>query len=357
MTTSRPLQTLRRLCVLLAFAGATLAANDGRADEARARLIAEVAQSARALVAALPPERQAAARLPFQGSERTSWRYTPGDRAGLALKDMSPAQREAAHALLQSFLSANGYLKVQAIIALESVLRELEGRSDRDPGRYWFAVFGEPGGDAPWGLRVEGHHVSLHLTVVKGRFLAATPTFLGANPAEVRAGPRKGERALRDEEEAGRALLASLTPAQRREAIVGTGTYGDIATGNASRADVLEQAGIAFAQLSVPQQQLLLGLIELHAATMKTPIAAERLARIRAAGLEGIRFAWAGSTERGRGHYFRVQGPTFLIEFDNSGGDHIHTVWRDFNGDFGRDLLREHYGTAAHAGGRQEPRR
>jgi hypothetical protein len=347
----------RRVCGLIALVGTALAAGAAGADESRARLIGDVAQATGAFLATLPPERQASAQLPFQGRERTGWRYTPGDRAGLALKDMNPAQREAAHALLRSFLSADGYLKVQAIIALESILREVEGWPGRDPERYWFAVFGEPGGEAPWGLRVEGHHVSLHLTVVKGQFLAATPTFLGANPAEVGAGPRKGERALRAEEEAGRSLLASLTPAQRRDAIVGTGTYGDIVTRNASRADVLEAAGIAFAQLSPGQQQRLLGLIELHAATMKPPIAAERLARIRAAGLDGIRFAWAGSTERGRGHYFRVQGPTFLIEHDNSGGNHIHTVWRDFNGDFGRDLLREHYGAAAHVGGRHVPRR
>lgn len=205
---------------------------------------------------------------------------------------------------------------------------------------------------------MEGHHVSLHLTVAKGRIASSTPTFLGANPAEVRAGPRRGERVLRAEEDHARALLDALTPAQRREAVVSTGTYGDIVTRNGSRVEPLEQAGVAYAALAPAQRQQLLGLIELHASTMKQPLAAARLDRIRAAGLDGIRFAWVGSTERGRGHYYRIQGPTFLIEFDNSGGNHVHTVWRDFAGDFGRDVLREHYGTSAHAAdGRHVPRR
>jgi hypothetical protein len=254
--------------------------------------------------------------------------------------------------VLQSFLSADGYLKVQSIIALELVLRELERWDERDPERYWFLVFGEPGGESPWGVRVEGHHVSLHLAVIKGRFVSSTPTFLGANPAEVRSGPKKGSRALAAEEDAARALLESLNAAQAAEAIVGASPYGDIVTRNRTKADPLEGRGIAFARLTPAQQKQLLAIIDVYANTMKPKLAEERLARIRAGGLDGIRFAWAGPVARGQPHYYRVQGPTFLIEFDNSGGNHIHTVWRDFEGDFGRDLLREHYGSTAHVGGR-----
>jgi hypothetical protein len=333
-----------------------VAASPAVADEARDRLIAEVAKAANGFLAALPEDRRLGAKAAFQSRDRTTWRYTPGGRPGLPLQDMSSAQREAAQALLRSFLSADGFLKVQSIIALEAVLRELERWDERDPGRYWFLVFGEPGGESPWGVRVEGHHVSLHLAVIKGRFVSSTPTFLGANPAEVRSGPRKGSRALAAEEDAARALLDSLNPAQRGEAIVEASPYGDIVTRNRAKADPLEGRGIAFAALTPPQQQQLLALIEVYAGTMKPKLAEERLAKIRTAGLDAIRFAWAGPAARGQPHYYRVQGPTFLIEFDNSGGNHIHTVWRDFEGDFGRDLLREHYGSTAHVGGRHVTR-
>jgi len=335
-----------------------LVAGPASADEARTRLIAEVAAAANGFLGALPPEKRAAAQLPFAGRDRTSWRYTPGSRAGLPLQDLTPAQRAAAQRLLQSFLSAAGYLKVQSIIALEVVLRELEGWSERDPDRYWFAVFGDPGSaESPWGVRVEGHHVSLHVAVIKGRFVSSTPTFLGANPAEVRSGPKKGERALAAEEDVARALLGSLTAEQRREAIVDASPYGDIATRNQSKANPLDAQGVAFASLSGEQRKLVLALVELYAGTMQPKLAEERLAKIRRAGLDGLRFAWAGATERGRPHYYRLQGPTFLIEFDNSGGNHIHTVWRDFEGDFGRDLLREHHGIHSHVDGRHAPRR
>jgi Protein of unknown function (DUF3500) len=335
---------------------AAVAASPAAADEARDRLIADVAKAANAFLAALPEDRRLGARAAFQSRDRTTWRYTPGSRPGLPLQDMSPAQRAAAQALLASFLSADGYLKVQSIIALEVVLREVERWDERNPERYWFLVFGDPGKDSPWGVRVEGHHVSLHLAVIKDRFVSSTPTFLGANPAEVRSGPRKGSRALAAEEDVARTLLDSLSGAQAAEAIINESPYGDIVTRNRSKADPLEGRGIAFGKLTPAQQKQLLALLEVYANTMKPKLAEERLAKARAAGLDGIRFAWAGPVARGAPHYYRVQGPTFLVEFDNSGGNHIHTVWRDFEGDFGRDLLREHYGTSAHVGGRHVPR-
>jgi hypothetical protein len=340
----------------LLLVACALAAPHASAYEARERLVAEVAKAANGFLAALPEDRRLGAKAAFQSRDRTTWRYTPGGRPGMPLQEMSPAQREAAQAVLRSFLSGEGYLKVQSIIALEVVLREIERWDERDPERYWFLVFGEPGSESPWGVRVEGHHVSLHLAVIKGRFVSSTPTFLGANPAEVRSGPKKGSRALAAEEDAARALLESLTAAQRAETIIDEAPYGDIVSRNRTRVDPLDARGIAFGKLAPAQQKQLLALIELYAGTMQPKLAEERLAKIRAAGLDGIRFAWAGPAARGRPHYYRVQGPTFLIEFDNSGGNHIHTVWRDFEGDFGRDLLREHYGTSAHVGGRHVTR-
>jgi hypothetical protein len=346
---------IRQLFCSLAIAGA-FAAPPAAADEARERLIADVAKAANGFLASLPEDRRLGAKAAFQSRDRTTWRYTPGGRPGMPLQEMSPAQREAARALLASFLSSEGYLKVQSVIALEIVLRETERWDERDPERYWFLVFGDPGGESPWGVRVEGHHVSLHLAVIKGRFVSSTPTFLGANPAEVRSGPKRGSRALAAEEDVARTLLESLTAAQRGEAVVDEAPYGDIVGRNRTRAEPLDGRGVVFAKLTPAQQKQLLALIEVYAGTMKPKLAEERLARIRAAGLDGIRFAWAGPVARGRPHYYRVQGPTFLIEFDNSGGNHVHSVWRDFEGDFGRDLLREHYGSTAHVGGKHVPR-
>jgi len=347
---------IRSLLSAFVIAGA-FTAPPAAADEARERLIADVAKAANQFLAALPEDRRLGAKAAFQSRDRTTWRYTPGGRPGMPLQEMSPAQREAAQGLLRSFLSAEGYLKVQSIMALEVVLREIERWDERDPERYWFLVFGDPGTESPWGVRVEGHHVSLHLAVIKGRFASSTPTFLGANPAEVRSGPKKGSRALAEEEDTARALLDSLSAAQRGEAIVDESPYGDIVSRNRSTADPLDGRGIAFAKLSSPQQKQLLALIGVYAGTMKPTLAEERLAKVRAAGLDGIRLAWAGATARGKPHYYRVQGPTFLIEFDNSGGNHIHTVWRDFAGDFGRDFLREHYGTTAHVVGERHAQR
>jgi Protein of unknown function (DUF3500) len=346
---------IRHLVCALAIAGA-FAMPPAAADEARERLVGEVSKAANQFLAALPEDRRLGAKAAFQSRDRTTWRYTPGSRPGMPMQEMSPAQREAVHALLRSFLSADGYLKVQSIMALEVVLRELERWDERDPERYWVLVFGEPGTESPWGVRVEGHHVSLHLAVIKGHFVSSTPTFLGANPAEMRSGPKQGSRPLAAEEDTARALLESLGPDQRREAIIDESPYGDIVSRNRSKADPLDARGIPFSKLPAPQQKQLLGLIELYAGTMKPKLAEERLAKIRTAGLDGIRFAWAGPTARGKPHYYRVQGPTFLIEFDNSGGNHVHSVWRDFAGDFGRDLLREHYGTSAHVSGRHAPR-
>jgi hypothetical protein len=246
---------------------------------------------------------------------------------------------------------------------LESVLKALEAAEraaapqpprgqilERDPEKYFFSIFGTPSAKETWGWRVEGHHVSLHFTVVNGTLVASSPTFFGSNPAEVREGPKKGLRILGAEEDAARALLQSLDPAQRTTAIVNATAPGDMVTMNTLDIKPLSPVGLAAAAMTAPQRELLMKLLEVYIGKMAADIAADRLARVRKAGVEQIAFAWAGETERGKKHYYRVQGPTFLIEYDNTqnDGNHIHSVWRDFNGDFGRDLLREHLRSIAH---------
>ena len=265
---------------------------------------------------------------------------------------MSDAQRARAHDLLRAGLSQRGYLAATAIMDLETILREIEsgGRLDRDPETYFFSVFGTPASDGAWGWRVEGHHVSLHFTIVDGSAIASSPYFFGSNPAQVRSGPKAGLRVLGEREDAARALVAALEESQRAAAVIDDEAPRDILTEADLDIDPLSPTGVRAGVLDAEQRALLLRVITAYTSVMPDDVAAERWAEIREAGADEIGFVWAGPTARGEQHYYRVQGPTFLIEYDNTqgNGNHVHSVWRDFTGDFGRDLLREHLQAAAH---------
>ena len=340
---------LRTLCVWLTgwslLAAAPLAA--AAADTSRAAQAMTTA--ARALLEATPAAQRPELLLPFTLEARGDWNYTPRSRPGIAFKAMESAQRQAAQQLLASALSAPGLVKVQAIIALEIALREIEAFGfSRDPENYAIALFGTPDAGSPWGWRIEGHHLSLHFTLAESQVVATLPQFLGANPAQVRRdiaghGPRKGQRALGEEEDRAHALLAALSPAQRQQAIFSARPFGDIVTRNAALPDPSAPVGVAFGAMDAAQQALLLRIVESLASVAEASLAQERLERVRAGGLDSIRFGWAGATERGQPYYWRIQGARFLIEWDNSGGNHIHSVWRDLEGDWGRDVLGEHY--------------
>ena len=302
----------------------------------------------------LTPEQRQRATFPFDGQERFHWNFIPTEnfpRNGLLIKDMNEAQRAAAYDVLKTGLSARGYQTYTAIIQLENVLREIEqGRAQaRDPELYRFSVFGTPGDKGTWGWRVEGHHVSVHYTVIDGKVVASTPSFTGSNPAEVKDGPQKGTRILAQLEDTGRTLVTALDASQRSTAVFSETAPGDIVT--AAKVDItpLSPTGLTQAAMTAPQRELLMKVIDAYAGLMADDIAADRMTKIRAAGMDKVSFAWAGPVERGQKHYYRVQGPTFLIEFDNTqgNGNHVHAVWRDFNGDWGRDVLREHL-KAAH---------
>jgi hypothetical protein len=319
------------------------------------RSSAAMTTAAGAFLAALSPEQRQRAVFPFESDERFRWNFVPTElfpRNGLLIRDMTMEQRALAQDLLKTGLSQRGYLTYTSIIALENVLKVLEpgGKFVRDPEGYRFSLFGAPGAAAPWGWRVEGHHVSLHFTVVNGTAVASSPTFAGTNPAEVRDGPEKGTRVLAAHEDAGRALITALDASQRATAVFNNVAPNDIVTSNQNTIDPLAPAGLQASAMTPAQREQLMAIVDIYAGMMAPDIAADRLAKIRAAGVEKLTFSWAGPLERGQRHYYRVQGPTFLIEFDNSqnDGNHVHSVWRDFNGDFGRDLLREHIRTAGH---------
>lgn len=331
------------LAALVSFGPAGAAAQDGAGARMRA--------AAEALIASVDERKRARLVLPFADERRSDWHYTPRSRPGLSFADFDPAQRESLQRLLRSALSAAGHRKVVNIIELELVLREMEtfGRLLRDPDKYFVVVFGTPDAKAPWGWRFEGHHLSLNFTLRGDSAIATTPSFFGANPAEVRSGPKQGLRVLAQEEDEGRKLLGLLDAGQRRTAIVDERTYGDIVTGAKDRVTPLDQRGLEARAMSEAQKAQLRKLIETYADSFEAPLRAARLARA-AEGFDAIRFSWAGAAERGKPHYYRVQGPKFLIELDASqnDGNHVHTVWRDYDGDFGRDLLREHHARVKH---------
>jgi Protein of unknown function (DUF3500) len=319
-----------------------------------ARAAAAMTTAATRWLEGLTPEQRTQASFPANGDEITRWNFIPTNmfpRKGVPIKEMTEAQRKLAHDLLKAGLSQRGYLTATSIMDLETILHAIEnsggrkGANVRDPELYFFSVFGTPSAKAAWGWRVEGHHVSLHFAIANNTAVASTPQFFGSNPAEVREeGPKKGLRVLGPMEDAARALLDSLDETQKPNAIINNVAPNEIVTTTTVKIDPLSPVGIAGAALKPAQRDLLTKLIEAYASQMPDDVAAERLANIKAAGLEKVTFAWAGETEKGKKHYYRVQGPTFLIEYDNSqnDGNHIHSVWRDFAGDFGRDLLREH---------------
>jgi hypothetical protein len=302
-------------------------------------------------LASLTPEQRVQATFPFQDDERLNWHFIPKERKGLPLLDMTPPQKALAHALLSAGLSQQGYIKAVTIMSLEDVLRMMENDDGnrRNPQKYYFSVFGTPSDTGTWGYRVEGHHLSQNFTVVNGK-VAGTPSFFGANPAEVREGPRKGLRTLAAEEDLARDLLESLTPEQKKVAIVTSEAYKDILT-SASRKAALEgqPSGLPAAKMTRKQFDLLETLLSDYASNVPEQLAQARMEQVKKAGTN-LFFAWAGVEQRGGPHYYRIQAPAFLIEYDNTqnGANHIHSVWRDFNGDFGLDLLAMHYQSSKH---------
>lgn len=306
---------------------------------------AALAGAAAAFLDTLNDEQAAAAQLPFDGEDRVDWHFIPRDRKGLPLRAMTASQRAAALDLVRTGLSEQGFTKAESVRRLEQILFEREGRAIRDPDLYYFTIFGDPAGRNTWGWRYEGHHISQNWTIVDGTAVATSPQFFGAHPAEVRDGPRRGARPLAREEDQARALLESLDETQRASALIGETAPRDILTSNRREAAMQDDLGVAYRDLDATQRLVLWSIIEEYASAQPDAVAEHRLTAIRGAGLDGIKFGWMGGTLRGEPHYYRIQGPTFLIEYDNTqdGANHAHSVWRDFRGDFGRDLLAAHY--------------
>ena len=336
----------RTAALRLAATGAAGLAIGAHPARAQTSATAEVEAAARAFLASLSPSERDRASFAFGSAERTRWHWTVPSavpRNGLPLGGVSTETRRLALRLLRASTSASGYRKALDIMALQGVLERISPSSGSfDPDLYYVSVFGTPG--APrWGWRLEGHHLSRHFTVVAGT-LVAEPFFLGAWPTRAGSGFRsvaRGDRTMPREEDAAREIVLLLDGRLRRQVVFSSESLTDHITQNAATVRPLDQVGVLTADLPSAAQRRVLELIRTYLANHPRTMAREAFTRIERAGLARTRFGWAGSTRPGVPQYYRLQGPTFLLEFDNSrdSGTHIHSVWRDFERDFGRHLI------------------
>ncbi len=321
----------------------------------------QMAEIANAFLATLDDAQKQKAVFAQDADERLNWHFIPRTRKGLPMKEMKPQQRLLATALMNSGLSNDGARKASTIMSLEEFLYQTEGakakdeaakaaiRVKRDPEQYFVSIFGTPDARGSWAWRIEGHHLSMNFTIKDGTLLRATPSFFGSNPGEVREGPLTGLRVLHVEEEMGRSLVKSLTGDQLKKATMADVAPTEMLTAAERWVRPLSPDGLSIEEMTTEQKTMLNTLVEEYLRRLRPEIADEALAEIAKSG--PIFFAWAGEKERSQPHYYRVQGKTFLLEYDNvqNEANHVHCVWRSFNGDFGADLLGEHY-QAEHQG-------
>ncbi len=307
-----------------------------------------MAEAASIFLASLSSQQRQKVLVPMASDARTTWDYRPGIRQGISLNELETNQQQLAYGLLTSGLSHQGNIKALAIMSLERVLGDLEGPSspiDRNPELYYITVFGAPTEEAPWAWRIEGHHLSVNFLVLDGKWIAPTPNFFGANPARVPEGPLEGLRILAAEEDLARRLLGSLGENQLKKALIDVRAPADILSNNSPRVRLDEPVGISYAEMDDKQQMLLKDLVSEYLRRVPQDVAEFRLHRIEKEGERYIHFAWAGTIQPNGPHYYRVHGPGFLAEYDNTqnNANHVHSVWRDIRDDWGDDLLERHY--------------
>lgn len=316
----------------------------------------DMTNSAIKFLGMLSEVQKAKAQFTFDNEERYNWKYIPIARKGIPLKELNAVQHQAGLDLLHTALSDSGFNKATSIMQLEKILKVIENRGvdddHRDPEKYFISIFGNPAGDSIWAWRFEGHHVAFNFSSKNNRLISATPGFLGSNPAIVLSGPEKGKQILKDESELGFALLHALDTKQMERALISVTAPAEILTGDSRKAMISDQKGIRYDELNREQQKLFMQLLAIYIHRYTRLFAMEMMHDIESAGLNNLRFAWAGDQQPGPGHphYYRIQGPTIIIEYDNmqNNANHIHTVIRDLKNDFGGDELLEHYNHNKH---------
>lgn len=308
-----------------------------------------IASKANNFLSKLDENQASKARYAFDDDERFNWHFVPRERNGIPFNDLNETQRQAALSLLKACLSEQGYQKANNIMALENILREVENRTAddkyRDPLNYSLTIFGDPDEKNMWGWRLEGHHISINFSALNGEIVSATPTFWGSNPAIVRSGRYTGRQVLKQETDLGFTLVNSLNPNQMKTAVISTKAPSEIITGNQRKAGLQEPKGIGYTDMNDQQKKLFMQLLNVYVKNYQLGFSKRLMDKIEKAGIENLSFAWAGSLQPGAGHYYRIQGPMLLIEYDNTqnNANHVHTAVRDLTNDFAEDILREHY--------------
>ena len=316
------------------FCGNTATASDGTGSQ--------MSSAASAFLASLPGEQQDMTSFDFGDAERVNWHFIPRERKGLGLWDLEGEALTSAEALVATGLTSAGYVKTLEVRSLEEVLYLFEGgdeterRLKRHPHRYYISIFGDPSGDAVWGWRFEGHHLSLNYTVKGDRILSSTPEFFGANPGLIDAGPGRQLRVLGRREDLARSILKAASVDQQSRILLSTVPPKDIRGAGAAQAEVGDPAGVAFADMNPVQRKLMRQLIGEYLAAMPASVVKRRMREINDVGMDRIYFGWWGGSEINQPHHYVVQGPTFVIEYNNTqnSANHVHSIWRDLNGDF-----------------------
>lgn len=331
----------KRIVVSLAVLGtmgALLLAQGQQPGAAKAMV-----QAAEKFRATLPPDQLAKCSFAFEDPQRLDWHFIPKPRKGLALRELKGDSIKAAQDLIASGLSKSGYEQALSIMSMEEVLYLLEGgdreknRENRNPGKYYISFFGTPSETGKWGLSVEGHHLSLNYTIDKGEVISSTPEFFGANPAYLGAGPKREIRPLGTEEDLARQILKLSNPDQMKVMLVDAKSPGEVRGANKAQAEVTTPFGLQVSKFSADQKDVLGKLLSEYLKNMPADVSAARRTALERAGSDNIYFGWWGGKERNEPHQYYVQGPTFIIEYNNTQNEanHVHSFWRDLGGDFG----------------------
>lgn len=346
------------------FDGHPVSAETDKARQAQiSKASAEMAAVAKRWLASLSKEQRAQATFKMDDEERSNWHFIPDfvikpdGRKGLTIGQMTPQQRIFALTLPATALSHRGYLEMMSIRALEKVLHDIEGKDYRDPELYYVSIFGKPDPKGTWGWRFEGHHLSVNVTIIDGKKFSVTPSFFGSNPGKVISGNLAKMEVLEKEQQLALKLVQSFDNDQLAIATIDTSgmdkkllqnsVIKEVLTTDDPKAErgLFKFKGISFADLDPAQQKLLLRLVNVYTTRFRPEILKGTRYKGRIKDGSDLFFAWSGGKKRGEFHYYRIQSKTFLIEFANTqnNANHVHAVWREFDGDFGRDYLSEHF--------------
>jgi hypothetical protein len=307
-------------------------------------------KAATAFLSSLTAAQQKQATFAYNDPERLNWHYIPRVRKGLPLRDLEGKALKAAEAFIASGLSSAGYDQAVKVMSLEEVLFLLETsgtreerRERRHPKKYYLSVFGKPASSGTWGWRVEGHHISLNYVIKDGKVVSTTPEFFGANPGTIDAGVGRTLRVLAAEEDLARQILKLCSPEQESVAWIDKQAPNDLRGANVTQPDTTAPVGLPVSRMSGAQKKLMGKLLNEYLKNMPADVEKERRARLEKAGLDSVYFAWWGDAEQHKRHYYRVQGPTFLIEYNNTqnNANHVHSYWRNLAGDFNIPLKRK----------------